>query len=94
MRNEIEREREKSSAERHSLASQLEQATRESKDFSALLRERDEVMLFTLTKTGLQFTLISFFCLCRSLRRRANARNISFRFRFFTVANSHYQPSW
>ena len=46
MRNEIEREREKSSAERHSLASQLEQATRESKDFSALLRERDEVILF------------------------------------------------
>ena len=45
MRNEIEREREKSSAERHSLASQLEQATRESKDLSALLRERDEVML-------------------------------------------------
>ena len=45
MRNEIEREREKSSAERHSLASQLEQATRESKDFSALLRERDEVLL-------------------------------------------------
>ena len=49
MRNEIEREREKSSAERHSLASQLEQATRESKDFSALLRERDEVMLFLNT---------------------------------------------
>ncbi|XP_068754666.1 myosin-11-like [Montipora capricornis] len=42
MRNEIEREREKSSAERHSLASQLEQAMRESRDFSALLRERDE----------------------------------------------------
>ena len=83
MRNEIEREREKSSAERHSLASQLEQATRESKDLSALLRERDEVMLFTLTKTGLQFTLISFFCLCHSLRRRANAdlnaRNVNFR---------------
>lgn len=57
MRNEIEREREKSSAERHSLASQLEQATRESKDFSALLRERDEVMLFTLTQTGQQITL-------------------------------------
>lgn len=43
MRNEIEREREKSSSERHSLASQLEQAMRESKDLSALLRERDEV---------------------------------------------------
>ena len=43
MRNEIEREREKSSAERHSLASQLEQSMRESKDLSALLRERDEV---------------------------------------------------
>jgi len=56
MRNEIEREREKSSAERHSLASQLEQATRESKDFSALLRERDEVMLVTLIKTGHQIT--------------------------------------
>lgn len=56
MRNEIEREREKSSAERHSLASQLEQVTRESKDFSALLRERDEVMLFTLTQTGQQIT--------------------------------------
>lgn len=42
MRNEIEREREKSSSERHSLASQLEQAMRESKDLSALLRERDE----------------------------------------------------
>ena len=45
MRNEIEREREKSSAERHSLASQLEQAMRESKDLSALLRERDEVTI-------------------------------------------------
>ena len=64
MRNEIEREREKSSAERHSLASQLEQATRESKDFSALLRERDEVMLFILTQTGLQFH--SFACGIRS----------------------------
>ena len=39
MRNEIEREREKSSAERHSLASQMEQAMRESKDLSSLLRE-------------------------------------------------------
>ena len=47
MRNEIEREREKSSAERHSLASQLEQAMRESKDFSALLRERDEVWVLS-----------------------------------------------
>lgn len=56
MRNEIEREREKSSAERHSLASQLEQAMRESKDFSALLRERDEVMLLTLTQKGHQIT--------------------------------------
>lgn len=45
MRNEIEREREKSSAERHSLASQMEQAMRESKDLSSLLRERDEVMV-------------------------------------------------
>lgn len=45
MRNEIEREREKSFAERHSLASQLEQATRESKDLSALLRERDEELI-------------------------------------------------
>ncbi|KAJ7379582.1 protein of unknown function (DUF4686) [Desmophyllum pertusum] len=45
MRNEIEREREKSSAERHSLASQLEQAMRESKDFSSLLRERDEELI-------------------------------------------------
>lgn len=45
MRNEIEREREKSSAERHSLASQMEQAMRESKDLSALLRERDEELI-------------------------------------------------
>ena len=51
MRNEIEREREKSSAERHSLASQLEQAMRESKDFSALLRERDEVMALNVDQT-------------------------------------------
>lgn len=56
MRNEIEREREKSSAERHSLASQLEQAMRESKDLSALLRERDEVILLTLIQTDQQIS--------------------------------------
>ena len=45
MRNGIEREREKSSGERHSLASQLEQSMKESKDLSFLLRQRDEVSL-------------------------------------------------
>jgi len=89
MRNEIEREREKSSAERHSLASQLEQATRESKDFSALLRERDEVMLLILTQTGLQFH--SFAC---SIRSDKGLLNVSFYISLQrAVANSHYQPS-
>ena len=29
-----------------------------------------------------------------SLRLRANARNVSFRISFNTVANSHYQSGW
>lgn len=70
MRNEIEREREKSSAERHSLASQLEQAMRESKDFSALLRERDEVRVLSFDiSTELQIEL---------LNRRKTLANICF----------------
>ncbi|XP_032239746.2 myosin-11 [Nematostella vectensis] len=42
IRGEMEREREKMSSERHTLASQLEQATRENKDLNSLLRNRDE----------------------------------------------------
>lgn len=43
LKSEMEREREKFSTERHSLASQLEVAMRESKDLSTLLRAREEV---------------------------------------------------
>lgn len=44
VKGELEKEREKSSGERHALASQLELAMRESKDLSTLLRAREEVL--------------------------------------------------
>jgi len=44
VKGELEKEREKSSSERHTLASQLEGAMRESKDLSTLLRAREEVI--------------------------------------------------
>lgn len=44
----MQHERETYAVERHKLASQLEQAVKESRDFSSLLRQRDEVG-FSLT---------------------------------------------
>lgn len=43
LRAEMQHERETYAVERHKLASHLEQAVKESKDFSSLLRQREEV---------------------------------------------------
>ena len=43
LRTEMQHERETYAVERHKLASHLEQALKESKDFSSLLRQREEV---------------------------------------------------
>ena len=41
----MQHERETYAVERHKLASHLEQAVKESKDFSSLLRQREEVKI-------------------------------------------------
>lgn len=53
----MQHERETYAVERHKLASQLEQAVKESRDFSSLLRQRDEVG-FSLT---VSIKLVRFF---------------------------------
>lgn len=56
----MQHEREMYAVERHKLASQLEQAVKESKDFSSLLRQRDEVglLLSNVNKAGQIFCVV------------------------------------
>ena len=44
----MQHERETYAVERHKLASHLEQAVKESKDFSSLLRQREEVATYIM----------------------------------------------